>query len=29
MDIEVQGEIVLRVITRNTMHSKEKLAVVV
>lgn len=29
MDIEVQGEVVRRVIMRNTMHGKEKLAVVV
>jgi len=29
MDIEVQGGIVRRVIMRNTMHGKEKLAVVV
>lgn len=27
MDIEVQGEIVRRVIMKNTMHGKEKLAV--
>jgi hypothetical protein len=29
MDIEVQGGVVRRVIMRNTMHGKEKLAVVV